>query len=215
VGDPHARIPDDPRDRIADERGVKARFFDEVYEGTPPWEVGHPQPAVALALERRWFISPVLDLGCGTGSNARLLAAHGHQVLAVDSVPRAIELARQKGGAGDHLRFEIGDALDLSALVPAGWAKTLLDSALFHVFSDEDRVHYARELARVVSRGGTLIILCFSEAEDRPGPRRVSERELVATLTPHFALQSIEQIRYASLAHTGGAHAWLARFTRT
>ncbi len=203
----------DPRDRIADGRGVGAHFFAEVYDGTPPWETGRHQPAVAQAVARGWFRSPILDLGCGTGANARLLAASGHQVLGIDSVVRAIDLARQ-GGGGDLVRFEVASALELARVVPDGWAATVLDSALFHVFSDEDRPKYAAELARVCAPRGQFIVVCFSEREERPGPRRVTERELVDALRDAFRLESIEAVRYESLAHEGGAHAWLARFAR-
>ena len=57
--------------------------------------------------------SDVLDLGCGTGSIAVLLAEAGHRVTGVDLAPRMIQLARAKLAAADlHATFLVGDAAE-------------------------------------------------------------------------------------------------------
>jgi SAM-dependent methyltransferase len=58
------------------------RNWDVAYRSIPPWDVGEPQPAF-VALARAGEIKPgsrVLDLGCGTGENAILLARSGCEV---------------------------------------------------------------------------------------------------------------------------------------
>ncbi|MFI8338870.1 class I SAM-dependent methyltransferase [Streptomyces sp. NPDC085639] len=53
----------------------------------------------------------VLDVGCGTGSLALLLAGAGHRVTGVDLAPRMVERARAKlAAAGLAGRFLVGDA---------------------------------------------------------------------------------------------------------
>jgi SAM-dependent methyltransferase len=53
----------------------------------------------------------VVDLGCGTGTLAVLLAEDGHDVTGVDLSPRMIRRARAKArAAGAPARFAIGDA---------------------------------------------------------------------------------------------------------
>ena len=55
----------------------------------------------------------------------------------------------------------------------------VIDSGLFHVFSDEDRKRYVDRLALVLKPGGRLFLLCFSDEEPgTQGPRRVSQKEL-------------------------------------
>jgi hypothetical protein len=55
----------------------------------------------------------------------------------------------------------------------------VLDSGLFHVFSDEDRIRYVRGLKTVLDPGGRLFLLCFSDVTPgTEGPRRVSQPEL-------------------------------------
>jgi SAM-dependent methyltransferase len=53
----------------------------------------------------------VLDVGCGTGSLAVLLARAGHRVTGVDLAARMVERARAKAAAaGVEARFTVGDA---------------------------------------------------------------------------------------------------------
>ena len=55
----------------------------------------------------------------------------------------------------------------------------VIDSGLFHVFSDADRRRYVEGLASVLRPGGRLFLLCFSDAEPgNQGPRRGSRNEI-------------------------------------
>ncbi len=58
----------------------------------------------------------VLDLGCGAGENALLLARRGARVIAVDVSGSLVELARRRlelNGLSDAVRFVIGSAHEL------------------------------------------------------------------------------------------------------
>lgn len=57
----------------------------------------------------------VLDVGCGTGTLACLLAARGMDVTAVDPAAASVEIARRKPG-GDLVRWIDGDATGLPPL---------------------------------------------------------------------------------------------------
>ncbi|MGQ4480438.1 class I SAM-dependent methyltransferase [Streptomyces sp. SAS_276] len=57
----------------------------------------------------------VLDIGCGTGVFALLLAARGTEVVGVDPARASIEVARAKPGS-ERVRWICGDATDLPAL---------------------------------------------------------------------------------------------------
>ncbi|MER2133572.1 MAG: class I SAM-dependent methyltransferase [Arthrobacter sp.] len=56
----------------------------------------------------------VLDVGCGTGTLACLLAARGVEVLGVDPASASVELARSKPGA-ETVRWVVGTAPDAAA----------------------------------------------------------------------------------------------------
>ena len=109
--------------------------FDSAYIGTPPWDIGRAQPAIAELAESGSFVGRVLDVGCGTGEHALLAAAMGLDATGIDSSPRAIALAREKAEARRlRARFLVGDALELGSLGES--FETLVDSGVFHVFDD-------------------------------------------------------------------------------
>lgn len=195
--------------------GVPPSLFHAAYEGQAPWDVGQPQPSIIALAEQGAFGPRVLDVGCGPGDNAIMLAQRGHQVTALDFVPKAIERARAKAqAAGVTVDFRVHDALKLGELGET--YDTVLDSAMFHGFSDEDRVTLIEGLRRVLRPGGTLYVLCFSEAETRgEGPRRVRAQELREAFSQGFRVDSIEPTRYMDRHREDGAHAWLARMVRT
>jgi SAM-dependent methyltransferase len=188
--------------------------FDAAYEGTPPWEIGAPQPALAELARRGWFRGTVLDIGCGTGEHALLAAELGLEATGVDWSPRAIAIARDKAdGRGLPVRFLVGDALDLGTLRER--FETVVDSGLFHVFDDERRAGYVRNLALVVAPGGHLLLLCFSDQMPGEfGPRRVTEDELRTSFATGWSVDSLDRSRMQVTFAPEGANAWLAILTR-
>jgi SAM-dependent methyltransferase len=195
-----------------------SRFF-AAYEGTPPWEIGRPQPAFVALADAGAIRGAVLDAGCGTGENALLCAARGHDVLGVDLVPRAIEAARAKAqarGLTDRASFVVHDVLALEAL--GRRFDTIIDSGVFHVFDDEDRDRYVASLAAALAPGGVYHMACFSEREptDWGGPRRVSEAEIRAAFSSArgFHVRAVEPARFMTNIHEEGGHAWLATIGR-
>jgi ubiquinone/menaquinone biosynthesis C-methylase UbiE len=185
-------------------------------EGIPPWQIDRPQPEVIQLLENGKFESPVLDLGCGTGDNAIELARRGLVVKGLDAVPEALERARKKteqAGLKQSPEFVLGDALRLAE---SGLkARTVLDCALFHTFSDEERKDYIRGLEAVLSQGGRLHILSFSELETRqPGPRRLSLSEITGSFEAGWRVEDSVRCRYWDRVRPDGAHAWRVTFVR-
>ena len=144
--------------------------FESIYAGQPRWEIGRPQKAfidVADAVK-----GSILDSGCGTGEIALYFASRGHKVTGIDYLPEPINRAKQKAAErGLTATFLVMDALTLKDLPEV--FDTVIDSGLFHVFSDEDRRRYVDGLATVLKPGGRLFLLCFSDEEPgEQGPRR-------------------------------------------
>lgn len=195
--------------------GVPSHLFVEAYQGTPPWDVGAPQAAFVALADGGLIRGDVLDVGCGPGDNALFAAERGHGVWGVDLVPEAIARAQAKAQArGLAVRFLVHDALNLAAL--GRRFDTLLDSGLFHVFGDRERVLYVRSLADAIQPGGLLHILCFSDEETgEQGPRRISQAELRDAFHDGWTVREIRPARFASHLHPGGARAWCAMIERT
>jgi SAM-dependent methyltransferase len=188
--------------------------FDAAYRGTPPWEIGRPQPAFAELAEAGALRGRVLDVGCGTGEHALLAAARGLAAWGVDTSPAAIGIAERKAAErGLSARFAVHDALDLPALGER--FDTVLDSALFHVFSDEDRARYAASLRDVVPPGGRYFMLCFSDRQPPgSGPRRVSRAEIGAAFADGWRVDAIDPVMLEVTADPSGVRAWRASLTR-
>lgn len=191
-----------------------AADFEAAYAGTPPWDIGRPQPEVVRLAEEGMFLGQVLDVGCGTGENALHLAALGRPVVGVDRSPTAVERARAKAaGRGLPVIFRVADALDLGALRHR--FETALDCGLFHALDDAQRRPYAESLAAALGPGGLLHVLCFSDREPPgPGPRRVTEEGLRAAFRGIFVPADLRPARFETLEHPGGAQAWLASLRR-
>ena len=123
--------------------------FETAYAGKAPWDIGKPQGVIGGSVDL--VTSPVLDAGCGTGENALFLASCGHQVTGIDFVDEAIDMARRKAAErGLTVDFQVKDAMTFG-----DWDKrfaTVIDSGLFHVFSDEDRVRYVAGLTHVTGQ---------------------------------------------------------------
>lgn len=199
--------------------------FDSLYEThTAPWVIGEPQPAV-VALERTGVLrSPILDIGCGLGEHSILLTRLGYQVRGIDFAPHAVEQARANAAArGVDAHFEVGDAFDLDAATPYA---TVLDSALFHIFDDADRVRYVESLHRAMRPGGYLHVLALSDSGRGFGPQ-VSEQQIRSAFGVGWDLDALETAVYRGVV--GEAHAeplglptgtvvdepaWLARVRR-
>ena len=192
--------------------------WDDSYtaEAPPPWDIGKPQPAFVRLAESGLLTGQVLDVGCGTGEQSLLAASHGARATGVDLSPAAIAQARAKAAQrGLDVRFEVADALDLGQLDPN--FDVIIDSGVFHVFSDEDRPRYVASVAAVLRPGGTLYLMCFSDRQPGDwGPRRVREDELRASFSDGWAVQSIaaDTFEIRPMGDTTRAQAWLAVFTR-
>jgi SAM-dependent methyltransferase len=195
------------------------RSWDDAYAGDrpPPWDIGRPQPAFVRLADQGLLAGRVLDSGCGTGEHTLLAAAHGAEATGIDVSARAIELARAKA-AGRELavRFEAGDVLRLGDLGLT--FDTVIDSGVFHVFSDEDRIRYVASVASVLRPGGRCYLICFSDRQPGDaGPRRVSQDELRAAFGDGWAITSIEAETFEinrAMLDFASAQAWLAVIER-
>lgn len=163
-------------------------FFDAVYRGTAPWDVGRAQPALVALLDAHPPTGPVLDVGCGSGDLAIHLARAGLEVVGIDFSERGIAQARARASglpadAARRLDFRVADALRPSLLERRFGA--VVDSGFLHVLAPADRGRFLDELASVLLPGGRYYLLGFRERRRWLFSRRgLSEQALRARFTP-------------------------------
>jgi 2-polyprenyl-3-methyl-5-hydroxy-6-metoxy-1,4-benzoquinol methylase len=113
----------------------------------------------------------VLDVGCGMGENAVLLASRGARVTGVDVSPASIEAARRLASRTPlpSLPDFVCGPLETVDLPEASFDVVWGDGVLHHVLHDLEGV--LRRVARFAREGARFV---FSEPVDRvPGMRRV------------------------------------------
>jgi len=193
--------------------------FENFYAGKVPWDIGKPQPPFTRVANR--VVSPVLDAGCGTGETANFLAARGHKATVIDFVEEPIRRAKAKAVArGVTVDFLVKDATTLAEW-DARFA-TVIDSGLFHVFSDADRARYVQGLQHIMMPAALLFLMCFSDEEPgTEGPRRISHAELTQSFADGWEIESIQPVRivvnpeFTEMNFSpGGPKAWFATIRR-
>lgn len=139
----------------------------------------------------------VLDVGCGIGGSARILARdYGLDVLAISISPGQIARARQLTPPDlTRCRFDVMDALSLA--LPDGSASSGFDA----VWSVEagphmpDKQRYADELLRVLRPGGLLAIADWNRRDPADGPMNALERRVMRQLLDQWAHPEFASIR--------------------
>ena len=178
--------------------------FDQAYQTrSAPWVIGEPQPAIVELEQAGWIHSTVLDVGCGTGEHTILLTRLGYDVLGVDFAPHAVEQARANAAdKGVDARFEVADAMNLGE---PGY-QTIVDSALFHIFDDADRMRSVSSLHAAVLPGGLVHVLALSDAGRGFGPE-VSETDIREAFGDGWVLEALDSTTYRGVVQEAQADA--------
>lgn len=128
--------------------------------------------------------SRLLDVGCGIGGSARILARdYGFDVLGISISPAQVERARQLTPAGLSCRFAVMDALALE----------LEDDSFQAVWSVEagphmpDKQRYADELLRVLAPAGQLVVADWNRRDPSDGELNALERWVMNQLLHQWA----------------------------
>lgn len=121
-------------------------------DSTPTHAHAYLMPAVEAVLAPLGKGLQIVDLGCGNGALAGILAQSGHRVVGVDVSPDGIEIARRRYPGLD---FRVGSVYD------EGLAERLPQADVVVSLEVVEHLLYPRKLfstaARTLRPGGTLI----------------------------------------------------------
>jgi SAM-dependent methyltransferase len=184
------------------------QYWRDAYaEPTQGWEIGRAAPPLA-----RWFAanSPsgtrALVVGCGRGHEARMLAAAGADVVAIDFAPEAIAAARLlAANEGVGVDFRVRDLFALGGEKER--YQLIVEHCCFCAIDPARRGEYVERVAGVLVDGGQYVGLLRTRCTKPVGPPFAVAREEVERLfEPRFTIleasvpdDSIESRRGAEL----------------
>lgn len=201
---PGIRRPEQARrivGRVADAMDSEVMDWDDAYrgegefEGEPPWNIGEPQPELALLIAEGKVRSDVLDAGCGHAELSLALAADGYTVVGIELTPTAVAAAtRAAAERGLSSATFVQD--DITTFTGYdGRFNTIIDSTLFHSLPVESRDGYQRAVYRAAAPGAAYYILVFATgafpAELEMKPNEVTEDELRTAVGKYWQIDEI------------------------
>jgi len=151
-------------------------------ENFMPWDAGRVPAALAQFLKAEPPGQRVLIPGCGSGYEVRAFAEAGHEVLAVDFAPAAVDRAQAiLGPLSDRVRladffdFDFGAPFDL-----------VYDRAFLCALPRREWPRYAPRVSQLLRPGGRLAGFFFFDDPLRGPPFGLKPGELEALLSEHF-----------------------------
>ncbi|HEV2494063.1 MAG TPA: class I SAM-dependent methyltransferase [Terriglobia bacterium] len=190
--------------------------WDADYRGQSPpaWDIGRPADELQrIVKEGIVRACRVVDLGCGSGTDAIFLARHGFDVTAIDISPTALSQAEEKARkAGVSVRWVLADVLTLPHLEPFDF---IYDRGCYHNVRDQNLAGYI-ETVRRLSHPGTKFLLLSARrdeqaAADSPG---VTEEELRFDFHSLFDVESLREIKLETNRTSVSPPGWSALMLR-
>jgi len=156
-----------------------------------PWELGRPRKVLVDLVEKGLIKKgKALDICCGAGTNALYLAKKGFQVTGIDISSKAIEYAKEKAGKA-RIQFQVQNFLNLP--FEDEEFDFIFDMGCFHHVKVEDRNTFIRGVHRVLKKGGSYFMICFSY-RNGPAWNHFTKEQIIQLFSDHFKTKNIEHI---------------------
>ncbi|MGB3482532.1 MAG: class I SAM-dependent methyltransferase [Mycobacterium sp.] len=165
------------------------------FGGTPPWNIGEPQPELAALIADGRVRGEVLDAGCGYAELSLALASQGFTVVGIELTPTAVAAAQQaaRDRGLDNATIVQDDITTFTGF--DGRFDTIIDSTLFHSLPVESRDAYQRSVFAAAAPGATYFILVFAKGafppEQEQKPNEVDEDELRAAVGKYWTIDEV------------------------
>jgi SAM-dependent methyltransferase len=192
--------------------------------GIIPWEKAsrEDQPTLEHLLDREEADRPdgvkrAIDLGCGRGTNTKLLVDRGWDAIGVDNVRQAVDVAVRRNGLEDA-RFVIADVRHLVHSGVGSGFDLFLDVGCFQSLDDAGRTLMAGGVTELAEPDATVLMRTGGPRAWPVRPREVVRRDIerayrgwsVAAVTGVTATD-----RTAPARRSGGSRGEWFRLTRT
>jgi len=163
---------------------------------------------------------PLIDLGCGNGTQTRFLANHFARVIGTEISPAAVEIARTKNVA-PNITYRVLDVLcpdDAQALHEEIGDANLYMRAVLHQLSPADHVAAIQSIELLLGRKGVLYLVELSSAAEPyfaqlitqygppPGLARVFQHHITPGMVNENDLEVLFPPDRFTLLRTGPSH---------
>jgi ubiquinone/menaquinone biosynthesis C-methylase UbiE len=100
----------------------------------------------------------VVEIGCGNGIIAMLLAGKGYEVHGIDISQAAVDWARERFAEASRAgTFRQGDVCDMSIFADASF-DAVMDGQCLHCLMGDDRGRCLQEVRRILSPNGVFVV---------------------------------------------------------
>ncbi|TKB67715.1 MAG: class I SAM-dependent methyltransferase [Nitrospira sp.] len=163
---------------------------------------------------------PLVDLGCGNGTQTRFLANHFARVIGTEISPAAVQIAQTKHAA-PNASYRVLDVLspdDAQALHEEIGDANLYMRGVLHQLSPADHETAIESIGRLLGTKGTLYLIELSSAAEPffarliqqhglpPGLARVFQHQITPGLLSEKNLESLFPSDRFTLLGTGQSH---------
>jgi len=163
---------------------------------------------------------PLIDLGCGNGTQTRFLANHFARVIGTEISPAAVEIARTKNAA-PNASYRVLDVLcpdDAQALHQEIGDANVYMRAVLHQLSPADHATAIQSIERLLGRTGVLYLVELSSAAEPyfaklitqygppPGLARVFQHQITPGMVNENDLDVLFPADRFTLLRTGPSH---------
>lgn len=176
-------------------------------DGLAGWGASHPAKDIDRVVETLdrleaagVFPSPaarVLDLGCGNGRAALLMAERGYEVHGIDISETAIGWARERAeAAGLRTAFRQGDVCAMPCFAD-GRFDVVMDGQCLHCLLGDARSRCLAEVHRILKREGAFVVSSMCGAPKSADARAafdVDRHVLLAEGRPSRTLMPLEDL---------------------
>jgi cyclopropane fatty-acyl-phospholipid synthase-like methyltransferase len=155
---------------------MRKLLFNLAYLQKPVWDTGISPPELLNFIDTH-RPGRALDLGCGTGTNVITLAKSGWQVVGVDFVRRAINLAKKNAEQYDvQVDLRVEDVTRLESV--SGKFDLVLDIGCFHSLPPSTRQSYILKIDQLLADGGTFLLYLFLAANTENSATGATEADM-------------------------------------
>ena len=173
--------------------------WDEEYQATDvAWDTHRPHSELQRVVNYL-SLEPcrLLEIGCGTGSDAVWLASRGFDVTGVDLSAVAIDEARQRASAaGVEVDFRVADVREKGAV--DGTFDFFFDSGCYCALRNTDGKGYRGAIHSLTRSGGLGLVLTGNAIEPQQslGPSVVSEKDIRSEWREGFLIKDLREFRF-------------------